>query len=261
MINRIKNTINYRLHLRALKRQFEPRPEFLNETKRMFLAEVAKRRVAPYAPHIGWHAIFLKAGQYAIAIVIVAFAGTTSLVAFADMSNVQPTHPLYGFKRLSEHVRLTMAPKERQNGLYAEFAQRRATEALAMREVANTETDGVREQHEEQIKTIKKDFQKNIEALEAEPAVAASLSPASVRGLCETKEKIERDGGFESASDKMSSFDRQCDAFLHPEEATQTATTTIGASQDGTIYSGDWNGAPDAEKVTEIHHNKKLESE
>jgi hypothetical protein len=266
-MKRITDTIKEVQYRRLLKRSFEPRKEFLESTRAAFLAEVATRRVAPLAPQFAWRALGIRGLQYTAAFVAVALLGTSSLVAFADSQNVQATHPLYQLKRIGEHVRLSVTPEQNKHLLHEEFAQRRATEVLAMRQIANAETDGVRERHETEIRKIKKDFQKNIEALEDESAVVSVLSPANVRGLCATKEKIEQDGGFEYASNKMIDFDRTCDTLLHPE-AMASATTTTAAIQSSPDITGSIGASQKSSqdngrehKNRNSHRDKKSESE
>jgi hypothetical protein len=122
----------------AAQKGLLPRKEFMAQGKGRFLAafdasEFArdKRSVRP-----AYLTLFFKAGIGAIALFCVA-AGVS---AYADTANVSPASPLYPLKRLSESVRVVLAPAPEKAQLQATFAVRRADEIAALQTSAPSST-------------------------------------------------------------------------------------------------------------------------
>ncbi len=120
---------------RGVKRILKPRKEFTKQTKTMFLAvfDVAHRGTGDGAMEAN---ILVKRPMHAklgvLAKVFITGAAFASIFVgvsvYADASNVTASSPLYPLKRLSETVRLAIAPNQEKPQLQASFAARRAGE-------------------------------------------------------------------------------------------------------------------------------------
>ena len=116
-----------------LKKIVKPKDAFTAITKGRFLAAFdAHYGVRPRSHSTYFAKVFIAAGACAAVMV--------SLSAYADTANVAADNPLYPLKRLSENVRIALAPKSAQAGLQATLAVRRAGEIqdLSQRKPSST---------------------------------------------------------------------------------------------------------------------------
>lgn len=220
----VRDTIKEVQYRRLLKRVFDPRRGFLERSRVAFLGEVAKRRIAPFGPQVRWRMAGIKSIRAVAIFAAVALLGTSGLVAFADSQNVRATHPLYPFKRLGEQVRLHITPQPDKHLLHEEFAKRRAQEVREISAIAQTETDGARERHEKQIKHIKSEFKKDIEAIAAIPEADNKLSPLRIEALCNTKAEIENKIGDDDETTELKRFDERCATIINTNNAVASST-------------------------------------
>lgn len=127
---------------RAAQKGLLPREEFMTKGKDRFLAVFDASPLARNARAAGVHArpayvtAFFKIG---IGVTAVLFVGV-GLSAYADTANVAATNPLYPLKRISENVRLALAPAALKPQLEATFAVRRANEVVALQASAPSST-------------------------------------------------------------------------------------------------------------------------
>jgi hypothetical protein len=111
-----------------------PREEFMTKGKERFLAafdasELARNaRAASAQARPAYVTMFFKAGVGVMAMLAVG----VGLSAYADTANVAVTNPLYPLKRISENVRLALAPTAEKPQLEATFAVRRADEIATL---------------------------------------------------------------------------------------------------------------------------------
>lgn len=234
----IRDTIKEVQYRKMLKHLFEPRKEFLERSRGVFLDEVAKRRVAPLAPQIRWRSIGVKSLQYMVVFAIVALVGTSGLVAFADSQNVEATHPLYQFKRIGEQVRLTIAPKQSKHLLHEEFAKRRAEEVRQITAIVQTETDGARDRHEQQIAKIQHEFKKDIEDIAAIPDIDKKFSPMRIEALCATKAEVESQVGDDDMDINLQRFDARCATLKGNTSSTDQIAPVNGQDNSDEIRQG-----------------------
>ncbi|MCX6765031.1 MAG: hypothetical protein NT148_00635, partial [Candidatus Nealsonbacteria bacterium] len=120
-----------------IKRFFEPRNEFIEETRVLFLTRLEKlgkkEKIGINLNNIFVFRPILKYSLVAIFILIFLSGG---LVIYADSNNVSVSNPLYGFKKTGEKVRLMMAPKDKRPIIDHQIAERRINE---MHGVKNTD--------------------------------------------------------------------------------------------------------------------------
>ena len=201
---------------RLLKRSFAPREEFMNNTRELFLAEVAKRRVAPYAPQLAWYMFGMRTLRYSIAFAVIALVGTSGLVAYADGTNVAVDSPLYSLKRVGEQDRLTVAPAAKEVEVYRELAERRANEFIQIetkKKPDNSDTLDALRKLEDTEKELRSAFRKNIEALNDYSDLRNTV-PATVDfGLCQAAQLVDRRGD-NGKSDQYKRFEDQCERLM-----------------------------------------------
>lgn len=118
----------------------KPDKRFLDRARADFLGALAASRGAVVLARKGFNKFFKYSLVFAV---IVALNG--ALVAFAEGSNVSPTHPLYSFKRLGENVTLVLAPAAKRPYLHQKFAERRLEEMKEMLSASSTNGTVVRD--------------------------------------------------------------------------------------------------------------------
>jgi len=110
-----------------IKRFFEPRDEFIEETRILFLARIEK--IKNKGTKISFNLfVFNPVLRYSLVIVFIIIFLSGGLVIYADSNNVGVGNPFYGFKKTGEKVRLAMAPKERRPMVCHQIAERRLEE-------------------------------------------------------------------------------------------------------------------------------------
>ena len=228
----IADTIKAIRYRRLVKRSLEPRKEFMQSSREAFLAEVAKRRVAPFAPQFAWRAFGMQSIRYVAVFAAVALIGTTGLVAYADTNNVGVTSPLYPLKRVGEQVRLTVVPTKKELELRREIAQRRASELAEIETTKQPDHDGDVEQLrtiEKKEKELRAEFRKHVEVIESRSSEHADAEPAIVAepGLCHAVQIVEKHDG-NGKSERYKKFEERCKESMNTGE-TSVDTTTISA--------------------------------
>lgn len=120
----------------AAQKQLLPREEFMTKGKERFLAVYDASDLARNAQQArpAYAAAFFKAGVGVLAVLAIG----VGLSAYADTANVAVTNPLYPLKRISENVRLALAPAAEKPQLQATFAVRRADEIAALQASASS---------------------------------------------------------------------------------------------------------------------------
>lgn len=115
---------------RDARKELRPREEFIDRGRERFLAAFdasemgARNAVGALPARVPYVTLFFKFAIGAAAAFFV-FAGFS---AYADTTNVPATNPLYPLKRLSESVRLALAPVPDKPKVQAALAVRRAAE-------------------------------------------------------------------------------------------------------------------------------------
>lgn len=253
-MKRVSDTIKEVQYRRLLKRSFEPREEFLNSSRELFLAEVAKRRVAPYAPQLAWRQWGLRAVRYSVAFAGLVIVGTSGLVAYADTTNVSLDNPLYPLKRVGEQVRLTVVSAEKEVEVHRELAERRANEFVQIETRKRPDdSGGVVELRklEDTERELRSEFHKNIEAID-DHSKKQDIPTVLVadRGLCLSAELVDRRES-NGKSEQYKRFKDQCKDLL---EDDRDAHTQLTDSSDDSRDNGPVRDARNGEDV------KRLES-
>lgn len=162
MFKFIKQKLNKNRQEKYLKDIFEPRKEFLENGKNLFLNEITKKYGSSFRQPIKIGASNLVF-RYVITVVAIFLFTASSASVYANQTDVDSESPLYPFKKLSEDIQLTLAPKENKADLYEKFAERRVKEINAL--VAKKS-----EKDSEEIKRIKEklkeDFKNKINKIE-----------------------------------------------------------------------------------------------
>lgn len=121
---------------KMMKKYCEPREEFLNECRDLFVSTLCRQ--IPKAESVKSSAIFSsKAFRFGFGSFFGVFLIGSGAVAFADRQNVGYSHPLYPLKRLGETLKLTLASQEARPVLLEQFAKRRLEEIKEVSEIAN----------------------------------------------------------------------------------------------------------------------------
>jgi hypothetical protein len=111
---------------RGVRKLITPSPEFSEKAKGRFLAAFDVRYPTAHLAAYPTRFVFaLRVAAGTLAAAIIMFGGVS---AYADTKNVPADSPLYSLKRLSESVRLVVAPPAAKVQLQAGFAERRVAE-------------------------------------------------------------------------------------------------------------------------------------
>ncbi|HVM76894.1 MAG TPA: DUF5667 domain-containing protein [Candidatus Paceibacterota bacterium] len=111
---------------------------------RDFAAEAKERYLAAFDARHGTRPEAVRRAPHAWAKVLIAAAACAAIMmsvsAYADTANVAADNPLYPLKRLSENVRLALAPQGEQAEIQVSLADRRANEIedLSVRKPTST---------------------------------------------------------------------------------------------------------------------------
>lgn len=149
------NFIKEQLAIWKLKKSFRAytRPDraFLKSARLRFVT-LAQQRAG-----VNVRAKHPRSWKYATVAVVAVLSMTSGMAVFADANNVPATHPLYGFKRVSEQVRIGLSSPTQQVELHKTFAQRRLEEASELK----TEQDDkpIPPGFQNRIDGLNKDFQ------------------------------------------------------------------------------------------------------
>lgn len=108
-----------------IKSLFEPRTQFITETKTIFLLHVSQELSNGSTNTISHRAFYIRYG-IAFAIVMLIVQGST--IAYASTSDVGPTHPLYTMKRMGEVIQLQFTLTQNKPDLHKTLAHRRLKE-------------------------------------------------------------------------------------------------------------------------------------
>ncbi len=106
---------------------FEPDEKFLKECREIFLSKIDERFGRQPKPM--YFPVWQRAAfKYGIVSLCGVFLMGSGAAVYADKQNVSYSHPLYPLKRISETVKLTLAPAQSVPALHNEFANRRLEE-------------------------------------------------------------------------------------------------------------------------------------
>lgn len=123
MIERFKNYIADLLTRRSMRRTFEPSADAYKRAHAAFLAALAEESPVMYRSYVRH-----RVAVYVVASVLALLAINGGAVVYADVADVAADSPLYPYKRVSEKVRVAIAPAESKPTLRAHFAERRSRE-------------------------------------------------------------------------------------------------------------------------------------
>lgn len=142
-------------NIRKIKKELEPRKDFVKQTKEEFLRSF--RETYHVRPAFVWSAYVLKTSVVIVAVLAI-FVSTS---VYADQTNVPVTSPLYELKKVGESIRVAFAPKEKVEEIYEELALRR-TEEL----------------HDERVHTLSEDMHGKL-AMDTNKALKKTLESVS----------------------------------------------------------------------------------
>lgn len=219
MINFIKQKLIDRGYKKFLRKFFNPRKEFLEKSRDVFLNAVAERVKMTFlmkqTPHFSFYKSFIRYSVYAAAILIFS---TGSLVAYADYKDVAPDSPLYNFKKTAEAVQTALATKNKKFQLYEKFAERRLKEIQKTQEIPVDHSQEKIMKIQELKKKLKDDFQKKIEAIEENESEKNNFEKRedasdSLMNLCKPRfnEISGNEGDFWQNSEKLAKFKQRCE--------------------------------------------------
>jgi hypothetical protein len=155
-----------------IKRLFEPREEFMEETRILFLTRIEEINGKTHSAVF----IFAPFWKYSFAAIFIIIFLSGGLVIYADSNNVSVNNPLYGLKKTGEKVRLMVAPKERRPIVCHQIAQRRIEEM-----------HGLKDTNDHRMESLNNEYKKDMD-----------LSLDGMAGL--NKEKTEQ---FKELCDEM----------------------------------------------------------
>lgn len=143
-MNKANNDMPSKAETELIKRFFEPRKEFIEETRILFISRIGKEKVNAFF-------VFKPFFKYAFATALIVIFLSSGLVIYADSANVGATNPLYGFKKTGENVRIAVAPKGRKAMVCHQIAQRRIEEM-----------DDFKNANEKVIKSLNQDYKEKM---------------------------------------------------------------------------------------------------
>jgi hypothetical protein len=206
--------------IKTIRHETEPTREFTKKTRERFLALFAAEY--PMSSKPLWRAYLMRAGAIAAACFVLLGSGA----AYADQRNVSAASPLYPLKRVSESLRVALAPESQEAQLHTELAVRRVQELENSARIPA--------------------------ALQEEIAVAANNQlKISLRNLPE-QERLEvnaKAGGGVSADVKVMLFSAAPEPGPEP---TETAASTTTTTPEGGLESAA-PAVPEPEPVEEKH--------
>lgn len=170
MINFLKEILKTRKRFQFLKKYFEPRREFLKESKFLFLQKVNQKDIKLTKGRVSIFPLFpsFRALAYVFASLLIIFIMSAGAIALAEKQNVSPDNPLYKLKRFGEQAQVQLAPEEKKTELHQKFAKRRLEEIKQIKYEIQKANDNKKDQEkliEKQQKTIEElneDFRKDI---------------------------------------------------------------------------------------------------
>lgn len=134
---------------RIIEKFFEPRKEFIEETRILFLSKVElKGKSAVVSGSIFIFRPFVKYAAVAFFVIVFLSGG---LVIYADSNNVSPANPLYGCKKIGERMRVAFAPKERKPMIDHQLAQRRIEEMRGYKNENNRMMKSLNEEYKDKM--------------------------------------------------------------------------------------------------------------
>jgi hypothetical protein len=245
---------------RNVRRVFEPRKEFAEKTKNLFLLRFGKRfSSAPYfVPH---PRLVLKIAAAAFA----AFVVTGGISVYADMTDVKADNPMYPLKRYSETVRMTLAASSEKPQLHIEFAGRRLAEIEDLKNKAKAGVTSSTESENAQIDSEKEDMKKDMKNSLAE-ASGKSFPDEKLSKFCRSFRDFV--GGDSSDveeimikhSDITADYQNKCGIILTASSTDSGASsTTVGDGKNDVPNATGDNGPShkNRENGGNINHNNK----
>lgn len=130
------NSKDEKLIQKKLKRFFEPRKEFIEETRVLFLSKIERveNKDSSSLKFINLFT-FKPVLRYSLVALFIIIFLSGGLVIYADSNNVGASSPFYRFKKTGEKVRLMMAPKDRRPMIDHQIAQRRIEEMHGFKDI------------------------------------------------------------------------------------------------------------------------------
>lgn len=192
-----------------LKIFFEPRKEFAEETRILFLSrlEISNKKEKVYIGGLFTFKPFLK---YTLATVFVVIFLSGGLVIYADSKNVDINNPLYGFKKTGEKVRLVIAPKERKPIVNHQIAQRRLEEMHGLKNTDNKKMESLNKEYNEEI-NLSLDEMAN---LDNERLAQIKELCAKISQTISKKVKVAKAADIDDYT--SANFDKHCGQFMPP---------------------------------------------
>lgn len=232
-------TIRYR---RILKYYFEPRKDFLKESKILFIQKLKNEGIVTKKEFIRIP-LYTRVFRYSLAsILLILMLGGGSII-FAEKQNVNPDHPLYEFKKLGESIQIKLAAEEEKPLLHKEFAERRLEEIKQLKvELQETQQKEVQDNENGKealnrrqtiINNLEEDFEGEVDAIlekvetpkepTAEPQQESAPEPEikskeaeESKNLCQSvSEIIERHREITPGNgEKWREFNEKCHRFF-----------------------------------------------
>ncbi len=112
-----------------IKKMYQPRKEFKEQTKTLFLAAVREKLGSHASEPTFAFRYFIRGAASGIAFMLVLAAAAT----YADQKNVGPGNLLYPLKRSQESIKVVFTKEEKKPALHLELANRRLKEIEEVR--------------------------------------------------------------------------------------------------------------------------------
>lgn len=251
MIKFLKQKFNDVKYRRVLRRYFEPRKDFLEESRLLFIQKLKDHEIVTKKEFI--RIPYIRVLKYALAsILLISMLGGGSII-LAEKQNVGPDSPLYEFKKLGESIQVQLAPEEERPLLHKEFAERRLEELKQLKvELQEKQQESVKDdqnqnrqetlnKHQAIINSLEKDFENEVGAIlkkvedlkesavkvqqesKTEPEIKSGEIEKS-KNLCQSiSEIIERHREITPGNgEKWREFNEKCQRFFEQKNEENT---------------------------------------
>lgn len=249
MVRFIKNKLISRKIRKITSGYFEPSEKFLAKARYEFIDALSKKygvKLAASSPAVPYR-IF----KYSFGALIMIIFSATGLIAYADKQNVAPNNPLYGFKRLSENVKIQLAPQAEKAVLHEEFAKRRYEEIQAVK------SQNVPNQ--QQAISLLNDFKSEVKDVETNIEQNGNASN-HLSEICQMETKVrDENNGILDDSKEINNFEKRCQNNLQSQTPADTFiqnanvdnSNVNGSSTDNqNIGSGEKNHAGHGKNIS-----------
>lgn len=184
MLQFLKDKLIEREIKKDLREFFNPRKEFLDKARILFLESDQKRRiVALKKSELFMSTFYSRLALSGFAVLVLFLSLTWGLAALADYENIGPKHPLYSLQRLGEEIKSQLIVDVQAKARWEkQLAHRR------LKEVEELEKENSLA-NRKYINNAKHAFKKKISVLEEE-VERGNIKEDEIREFCEVNKKI-----------------------------------------------------------------------